>query len=105
MDKKILGRFPKLIAVSSEIGRELIRHGASPEAVTTILNGIDHQQFVRTRSREGEIRQSYGFSPDEVVLGAVGRLEPPRRTAGTLRPRLLPVPDRRVANVPPLDAG
>lgn len=78
-DKKILGRFPRLIAVSSEIGRELIRHGASPEAVTTILNGIDHQQFVRTRSREAEIRQSFGFSPDHVLLGAVGRLEPQKR--------------------------
>jgi glycosyltransferase involved in cell wall biosynthesis len=78
-DKKILGRFPRLIAVSSEIGRELVRHGASPEAVTTILNGIDHQQFVRTRNREAEIRQSYGFTPDHVVLGAVGRLEPQKR--------------------------
>lgn len=78
-DKKVLGRFPKLIAVSSEIGRELIRHGASPEAVTTILNGIDHQQFVRTRGREAEIRRSYGFTPGEVVIGAVGRLEPQKR--------------------------
>ena len=78
-DKRILGRFPKVIAVSSEIGRELIRNGASPHAVTTVLNGIDHQQFVRTRGREADIRRSFGFTPADVVLGAVGRLEPQKR--------------------------
>lgn len=78
-DKRILGRFPRLIAVSSEIGRELVKHGASPKAVTTILNGIDHQQFVRRRDREADIRRSFGFTPDDVVLGAVGRLEPQKR--------------------------
>jgi glycosyltransferase involved in cell wall biosynthesis len=78
-DKKILGRFPRLIAVSSEIGRELIRHGAKPETVTTILNGIDHRQFVRNRDREAESRRSFGFTADDVVIGAVGRLEPQKR--------------------------
>ncbi len=78
-DKKVLGRFPRLIAVSSEIGRELVRHGARPAAVTTILNGIDHRQFTRTRSREAGIRDSFGFTPDHVVMGAVGRLEPQKR--------------------------
>ncbi len=78
-DKRILAQFPRLIAVSSEIGGELIRHGAKPAAVTTVLNGIDHQQFVRDRSREAEIRRSLGFNPSHVVLGAVGRTEPQKR--------------------------
>lgn len=78
-DKKILGKFPRLIAVSSEIGQELVRHGARPESVTTVLNGIDHQQFIRQRGREREIRESLGLSPRHVVLGAVGRLEPQKR--------------------------
>jgi glycosyltransferase involved in cell wall biosynthesis len=78
-DKKILGKFPRLIAVSSEIGRELVRHGARPESVTTVLNGIDHRQFVRRRSREPEVRAALGFAPQHVVLGAVGRLEPQKR--------------------------
>jgi glycosyltransferase involved in cell wall biosynthesis len=78
-DKRILGRFPRLIAVSSDIGRELVRHGARPEAVTTVLNGIDHRQFRRDRAREPEVRRSLGLGPDHVVLGAVGRLEPQKR--------------------------
>ena len=78
-DKRVLARFRRLIAVSSDIGSELIRHGANPCAVTTVLNGIDHQQFVRDRNRERDIRQSMGFDSSHVVLGAIGRLEPQKR--------------------------
>jgi glycosyltransferase involved in cell wall biosynthesis len=78
-DKKILGKFPRLIAVSSEIGRELVKNGARPDKVTTVLNGIDHHQFVRRHEREPQIRSSFGFTPSDVVLGAVGRLEPQKR--------------------------
>lgn len=75
-DKRLLARFPRLIAVSSDIGNELIRHGAKPDSVTTVLNGIDHRQFVRHRDRETGIRHSMGFNAGHIVLGAVGRLEP-----------------------------
>jgi len=78
-DKRVLARFRRLIAVSSDIGNELIRHGASPCAVTTVLNGIDHQQFVRDRDRQHDIRQSMGFDSSHVVFGAIGRLEPQKR--------------------------
>jgi glycosyltransferase involved in cell wall biosynthesis len=79
MDKRILARFPRLIAVSSEIAGELARHGANPAKITTVLNGIDHRQFKRDRSREQGIRASMGFQPHHKVLGAVGRLEPQKR--------------------------
>lgn len=75
-DKRLLARFPRLIAVSSDIGNELIRHGAKPDSVTTVLNGIDHRQFIRHRDRETGIRRSMGFNAGHIVLGAVGRLEP-----------------------------
>jgi glycosyltransferase involved in cell wall biosynthesis len=75
-DKRVLARFPRLIAVSSDIGNELIRHGAKRDAVTTVLNGIDHRQFTRDRNRERDVRRSMGFDDGHVVLGAVGRLEP-----------------------------
>jgi glycosyltransferase involved in cell wall biosynthesis len=79
MDKRVLARFPRLIAVSSEIAGELARHGADPARITTVLNGIDHRQFTRDRSREPEVRASMGFQPHHKVLGAVGRLEPQKR--------------------------
>ncbi|MEO8680097.1 MAG: glycosyltransferase [Vicinamibacterales bacterium] len=78
-DKRILSRFERLIAVSSDIGRELVRHGADPARVTTVLNGIDHRQFHRDVSREPAMRAALGLGPGDVAIGAVGRLEPQKR--------------------------
>jgi glycosyltransferase involved in cell wall biosynthesis len=78
-DKRVLARFPKLIAVSSEIGRELVRCGARPDRVVTVLNGIDHRTFRRDRSRQPSIRRALGLSQADVVIGAVGRIEVQKR--------------------------
>lgn len=79
LDKWILARFPRLIAVSGEIRRELLRRGVRPERVTTILNGIDPEAFRRDRSRSPAVRDSLGFATGDIVLGTVGRLEPQKR--------------------------
>jgi glycosyltransferase involved in cell wall biosynthesis len=78
-DKRVLARFPKLIAVSSEIGRELVRCGARADRIVTVLNGIDHRTFQRDRSRELSIRRTLDLSAEDVVIGAVGRLEVQKR--------------------------
>lgn len=78
-DKRILSRFKHLIAVSSEIGRELVRHGADPARITTVLNGIDHRQFRRDASKEPGMRAALGIGPHHIAIGAVGRLEPQKR--------------------------
>ena len=46
-DRRLLARYPLVIAVSSEIRDKLVRSGARPERVRTILNGIDHRLFRR----------------------------------------------------------
>jgi glycosyltransferase involved in cell wall biosynthesis len=79
LDKRVLSRFPKLIAVSTDVRRELIRHGASPDRVVTVLNGIDHRAFRRDVSRERVARENLGLPTDRFVIGAVGRLEPQKR--------------------------
>ncbi len=79
MDKQILRLFPKVITVSEDIRQELVRSGAKPGSVQTVLNGIDHTRFHRDRSREAQIRQRLGIADDEVVIGAVGRLETEKR--------------------------
>lgn len=78
-DKKVLSRFSRLIAVSSEIGRELTRYGADPTRITTVLNGIDPRQFRRDESLVRSARAALALGPDEVAIGAVGRLEPQKR--------------------------
>lgn len=78
-DKRVLARFPRLIAVSSDIARELVEHGADPAAVTTVLNAIDHRQFYRDPARVKTMRDSLGLEPHHIAVGAVGRLEPQKR--------------------------
>lgn len=78
-DKRLLARFPMVLAVSGEIRRELISRGAEPDRVRTLLNGIDPDAFRRRRDDEPAARARYGLPSDAFVLGAVGRLEPQKR--------------------------
>ena len=79
LDKRVLARFPRLVAVSSEISGELIRNGADPARITTVLNGIDHRRFRRDPARVPAARASLGAEPGDTVIGAVGRLEPQKQ--------------------------
>ena len=78
-DKKVLARFPRLIAVSTDIANELIAHGAPPERVTTVLNAIDPRAFHRDPAKVTEARARFHLQPDQITIGAVGRLEPQKR--------------------------
>jgi glycosyltransferase involved in cell wall biosynthesis len=79
VDKRLLSRFPRVIAVSSQIRRELERAGADPVRITVLLNAIDPERFSRDRSRTAPIRHAFGIGTDETVIGAVGRLEVQKR--------------------------
>ncbi|MHB1035985.1 MAG: glycosyltransferase [Pirellulales bacterium] len=79
MDRRLLARFPLVIAVSSQLRETLIRAGARPERVRTVLNGIDHRRFVRNEARAAEYRAVLGLAPGEVAIGSVGRVEPQKR--------------------------
>jgi glycosyltransferase involved in cell wall biosynthesis len=78
-DKKLLARFPHVIAVSSEIKSELIRTGTPADRVTVVLNGIDSEKFFRDPSRVAAARASFGVPEGRTVIGAIGRLEPQKR--------------------------
>src|SRR5262249_10205578 len=75
LDRRILAWFPRVIAVSSSVRDELLRAGSKPDRVTVVLNGINPQAFVRCPARVPVVRQSLGFADDEIVIGAVGRLD------------------------------
>jgi len=79
LDKWLLARFPRVVAVSSDVRRELIERGADERAVTTVLNGIDHAAFVRVPACRPAVRRALGLGETDFVIGAVGRAEPQKR--------------------------
>lgn len=79
MDKRLLARFPRVIAVSSQVRDDLLRHGAAERRVRVILNGIDAARFRRDPARVPDARARLGFDAGDVVIAAVGRLAPQKR--------------------------
>ena len=79
VDKRVLSRYRRLIAVSSEIRDELTRHGVRRERVDVVLNGIDPAAFRREHARGAGVRRTLGLTDEDVVIGAVGRLEAQKR--------------------------
>lgn len=79
LDRKLLAMYPRLVAVSGQIRDELVSAGADPARVDVILNAIEPDRFMRDPARVPAARARFGFGPDDVVIGAVGRLEPQKR--------------------------
>jgi glycosyltransferase involved in cell wall biosynthesis len=79
VDKRLLVRFPRVAAVSGEIKRALVSVGADPRRIDVILNSIDPVRFVRDPNQRAPARTTYGLAPGDIVIGAVGRLEPQKR--------------------------
>jgi glycosyltransferase involved in cell wall biosynthesis len=78
-DKRVLRRFPVVVAVSNEVKADLVGHGCRPERVHVLLNGIDHRTFRRDPGRVPEARGRFGLANGDIAIGAVGRLEPQKR--------------------------
>jgi glycosyltransferase involved in cell wall biosynthesis len=75
-DRWLMGRFPRVIAVSSVIRDDLARAGVSPDRIEVVLNAIDPGVAVRRRERDGAARGALGLPATATVVGAVGRLDP-----------------------------
>jgi glycosyltransferase involved in cell wall biosynthesis len=78
-DKKVLARFPVVVAVSSGVRDALVAGGCRPDRVKVLLNGIDPAAFRRDPARRASARAKYGVGDRDVVIGAVGRLERQKR--------------------------
>lgn len=79
IEKRLLARFPRVIAVSKPIRDELVRTGSRPERITIVNNGIDHHRFVRQHGRRQVLRQALSLRADDILIGSVGRLEYEKR--------------------------
>jgi glycosyltransferase involved in cell wall biosynthesis len=78
-NKRLLARFPRVIAVSGRIRDELLRCGADPGRVSVVLNGIDPTRYRRDDARIAPARCALGLGPSDVAIVTVGRLEAVKR--------------------------
>jgi glycosyltransferase involved in cell wall biosynthesis len=78
-DRRLIARFPAVIAVSESLRRIAIAHGARPKRIRCVRNGIDHRYFRREPGRKEAVRKSLGIPAETLVLGAVGRLSREKR--------------------------
>jgi len=72
LDRLILKRFSKVVAVSEGIGKSLIRSGLGSHRVRVIANGVDFSQWAPQES----VHSIETESPKKTVVGVVGRLVP-----------------------------
>jgi glycosyltransferase involved in cell wall biosynthesis len=79
VDKRLLTRFPRVIAVSGALRSELLAAGCRADRVVVVPNGIDHRAFVRDPGRRHDVRAALGLEDSDLVIGAVGRLEAQKR--------------------------
>jgi len=79
VDKRLLRGFPRLSAVSDQIRQTLVDAGVREDRIHSIPNAIDTTVFHRDAAMVKRVRDSLGLGPHDVVIGAVGRLEPQKR--------------------------
>jgi len=64
-----------IVAVSNDLREEIIKSTSlKPEKIKLIYNGINTEDYQRPRSRA--LREKYGWSDDEVVIGSLGNIRP-----------------------------
>ena len=79
LDKRLLARFPHVVAVSSEIRSQLERNGLPRERSTVVLNGIDPDTWRHNPDRRREVRAALGLAQTDRVVGTTGRVEQQKR--------------------------
>ena len=70
VDRFILRRFARVVAVSEEVRERLVTSGVKPEKIGIIQNGIDLRRFDRASAA---VKEELGWSAFQVI-GLVGRL-------------------------------
>ena len=74
LDKKLLKRFDRVIAVSDPVKDKILNCGMPPAKVKIIQNGINVKKFNLSYNNRKKIRQELGIPESCIVIGTVGRL-------------------------------
>ena len=71
LDRLVLRRFDRVIAISDVIAGVLQSSGISPQKIETIFNGVEVERF---QDATPSLRDGIDSNPDERLVGFVGRL-------------------------------
>lgn len=72
LDKLWLKRMDDVVAVSRQVRQQLLTHKITAELIP---NGIEIGRF-NGLHKAGDLRDSFGFSKSDIVIGTIGRLVP-----------------------------
>ena len=93
MERSAFGRSGAIVAVSDKVRRELIEAGVPPGRISTIVNGVDAEEFHPGPAGRGP----FGL-PENVPLALfAGDLKTPRKNLDTVLRALAEVPDLHLA--------
>jgi len=75
IERLVLRRADRIVAVSDSMKALLTQHGIAAQKIRVIHNAIDPIEAVTNASGK-EIRQRYGLTSDQKIIGVIGRLNP-----------------------------
>lgn len=73
LDRLCLRKYQRVICVSEDLVTQCVASGVPADRCVLIENGIETDRYQRRRSVE-EAKRQLGFSPERMLIGAVGRL-------------------------------
>lgn len=74
IDKKMLNKFDKIVAVSDDVERKILRSGVNRDKVLKIKNGINTEKYSEQNARSS-IRAEFGIKDQSILIGSIGRLD------------------------------
>lgn len=74
----------RIVAVTDSLRDDILqRTSLNPKKISVIYNGIDTDRFMRPRSHT--LRQKYGWSENEIIIGSLGNIRPAKGYDGLLK--------------------
>jgi glycosyltransferase involved in cell wall biosynthesis len=75
--ERLLSSFTDLIVVNSHTGKaDYLDRGYAPDKMVVISNSIDTERFQPDSEAGAKVRSEWGISPNTILIGLVGRLNP-----------------------------
>jgi glycosyltransferase involved in cell wall biosynthesis len=78
-DHRLLRSFALVVAVSEELRQRLIATGVAADRIETLPNAVDVEVFRPDAAARARVREEWGLTDREHVIGSLGRLDPEKR--------------------------